>query len=263
MAQEKKRIKILCIGNSFSEDTIHYVAEIARAAGYQDVLAANLFIGGCPIRKHYENIKNDLPAYRYGRNDGSGWIDTPDTRISDAVLAEDWDWISIQHGSSYGAVYTRDECYQDLEALVKEVKALARSRTKIAFNMTWVGEPYYDRPEMLAFNRDQKRLFEAICAITERLVLPAPGIDLVCPTGTAVQNARTTALGDRMSRDGYHLSLDVGRYLAGLTFFKTLTGECVAGLNWRPEGVGEQDVELILKSVDRAIESPFAITTIL
>ena len=31
-------------------------------------------------------------------------------------------------------------------------------------------------------------------------------IDLIAPTGTAIQNARATSIGDTLTRDGYHLS---------------------------------------------------------
>ena len=52
MEKPNQKLKILCIGNSFSQDTTAYVAEIAKAIGYEDVVIANLYIGGCPICKH-------------------------------------------------------------------------------------------------------------------------------------------------------------------------------------------------------------------
>ncbi len=258
-----KHIKILCIGNSFSEDTTSFIVEIANSLGFSDAVVANLYIGGCPISKHYNNLQNDLPAYRYDRNNGSGWTQTPEYKISDAIKEQAWDWISIQHGSSYGGKYTDEESYKELPDLVKEVKRLAGDKTKIAFNMTWVGEPSYNHAEMLAFNRDQIRYFNAICDITRRLVAPIANIDLVCPTGTAVQNARTTVLNRRLNRDGYHLSIDVGRYLAGMAFLRALTGEPVDNAAWNPQGVSDVDKEFILKSVNMAMEKPYCISEIL
>lgn len=257
-----KSVKILCIGNSFSEDTTSCVADIAKSLGFSDLVIANLYVGGCPISKHYDNLKNDLPVYRYDRNNGSGWTQTPDFRISDAIKEEKWDWITIQHGSSYGGSYTDEESYKELSELVKGIKLLADEKTEIAFNLTWVGEETYDHCEMLAFDRNQKRYFNAICDITQRLVAPISDIVLVCQTGTAVQNARTTVLKGRLNRDGYHLSLDVGRYLAGLVFLRTLTGVSVDNINWMPQGVGEEDQKLILKSVNMAIKNPYCISEI-
>lgn len=256
-------MKILCVGNSFSVDTTTYGVQIANALGLSDVVVGNLFIGGCPIAKHYDNLKNSLPAYRYYRNDGSGWSQTPEYGIREAVQEADWDWISIQHGSSYGGRYVEKDSYNDLPALVSSLKRLAGDRTKIAFNMTWVGEPTYDRPEMLAFNRDQERYFRAICRITQELVAPIPGIDLVCPTGTAVQNARTTPLNHRLCRDGYHLSRGVGRYLAGMAFVRALTGLPVDQVSYEPQDVSREDKALILRSVNMAMEKPYCISRIL
>lgn len=39
---------------------------------------------------------------------------------------------------------------------------------------------------------------------------------MIIPTGTAIQNARTSFVGDHMNRDGYHLDLKIGRYTAAL-----------------------------------------------
>ena len=258
-----KSIKILCIGNSFSDDTTAYVAEIAASSGFSDVLVANLYIGGCPIDKHFENLKNDLPAYRYSCNDGSGWVKTLDFKIADAIRADRWDWICIQHGSSHGGRYTDVESYKNLAELVALVKSIADPETKVAFNMTWVGEPSFDRPEMIEFNRDQERYFEAICAITESVVAATEGIERICPIGTAIQNARTTDLNHKLNRDGYHLSMDIGRYIAGLAFLSALTRIPVNNVEWKPFEVSDDDKALVIKAVMMAMEKPFCISTIL
>lgn len=41
-------------------------------------------------------------------------------------------------------------------------------------------------------------------------------IKMIIPTGTAIQNARTSFVGDHMNRDGYHLDLKIGRYTGRL-----------------------------------------------
>lgn len=42
-------------------------------------------------------------------------------------------------------------------------------------------------------------------------------IKMIIPTGTAIQNARTSFIGDHMNRDGHHLDVKVGRYTAACT----------------------------------------------
>jgi hypothetical protein len=38
------------------------------------------------------------------------------------------------------------------------------------------------------------------------------------PVGTSVQNARTSYAGDTVTRDGFHMNYDLGRYMAALTW---------------------------------------------
>jgi len=252
-------MKILFIGNSFSEDTSRYLAEIGLAAGEKEMTVANLYVGGCPIERHHLHLSEDLPAYRYSKNDGGGWQITPDFKISRAVEDEFWDVIAIQHGSK-NARYTDPDCYQHLASLVQKVKSFAKKTPRIVFNMTWVGEKDYRHHELVHFDGDAFQMYRGICRITEDLVQKTPGIDQVTPTGTAVQNARNTPLASRLSRDGYHLSLDLGRYLGGMAFYYALTKKKAVVIPWAPENVTEEDKKWIVCAVNAAIEHPFQCT---
>ena len=44
-------MKVLAIGNSFSEDATRYLHDIAKADGVA-LEVANLYIGGCPLDRH-------------------------------------------------------------------------------------------------------------------------------------------------------------------------------------------------------------------
>ena len=65
-------MKILCIGNSFSQDATRYLSRIGKAAG-TGIKTVNLYIGGCPLKTHSFNILEDQPAYAFefnGENTG-------------------------------------------------------------------------------------------------------------------------------------------------------------------------------------------------
>ena len=49
-------MKILAIGNSFSQDELRFLHGIAKSAG-QEVMTANLYIGGCSLETHIKNIR--------------------------------------------------------------------------------------------------------------------------------------------------------------------------------------------------------------
>ena len=51
------------------------------------------------------------------------------------------------------------------------------------------------------------------------------GISTIIPSGTAIQNARTTSLGqdsNALTRDGLHLTLGVGRYIAAMSWYESI-----------------------------------------
>lgn len=250
-----KNFKILCIGNSFSVDTTWRTPEVATALGIE-LTVGNLFIPGCPICRHYENITRDLPAYTYYHNDGGEWTSTPDFKISEAIHSDDWDYISIQHGSSGGNSYIRPECYADFPALVQAVKALAPAHTKIVFNITWAAEPFHHHRDLRTHTGSQLSLMNNIIRITRTLVEPTPDLYRTIPTGIAIQNARTK-LTYPLTRDGYHLSKDSGRYLAALTFLCTLTGINPDQLTPDPE---VQNQAVLIKAAQLAIERPNVVT---
>lgn len=250
--------RVLSVGNSFSVDTMEYVAEIAKACGFETVKLGNLYVGGCSIRRHFANVQEGAAIYEYFVNGGDGWSSSLEHTAEAIVKSEPWDVISIQHGSADGSRYAEAVYYEKLPALVAQLRAWA-PQAKIAFNMTWVGEPYLTFSEIVDYGGDQQRLYEAIASLTETVVVPTEGIDLVSPTGTAVQNARA-ALDFELTRDGYHLSLDVGRYIAGLTFFKTLTGVSIDGISWAPSGVDEAVKAVAVAAANCAVQTPFAVT---
>lgn len=257
-----EEIKILSIGNSFSVDTMEHVANIALSLGVKSVKLGNLYIGGCSINMHFSNAENDSSSYIYYTNIGKGWNHTENFKISDAIKNENWDFISIQHGSGDGGFYSDPKSYEKLPALIKYVKSLAGEKTKIAFNMTWVAEPTHTHHEIVSYGGDQMLTYRKIAETTQNTVLATEGIDILSPVGTAVQNARTADLPSLLTRDGYHLSYGLGRYIAGLTFFKALTGCDIEKTEWCPDGVNEKEKACALRAALSALENPFDITEI-
>ncbi len=60
-------MKILSIGNSFSQDAQRYLHCLAKHDG-TELKTVNLYIGGCPLRKHYLNMLDNNTAYDFEFN---------------------------------------------------------------------------------------------------------------------------------------------------------------------------------------------------
>ena len=254
-----KSLKILFIGNSFAVDTMEHAPEIALNLGVKSLKFGTLYIGGCSIEMHYENAVGDLPAYAYYTNLGEGWEKTEEYKISDAVKSEDWDWIAIQHGTKGTSRYTSPECYEKLTPLIEYIKNLAPSHTKIAFNLTWMGESTRQHHEILSYGGNVALMREKLVEVTREMILKNPLVDLLVPTGTAIENARTSHIG-LLTRDCYHLSMDKGRYIAALTLISTLSEIDAANISWMPDGVDEYAKAVAIESVLNAQKAPLAIT---
>ena len=251
-------LKILFIGNSFAVDTMEYAPDVAKALGVKKVKFGTLYVGGCAIGMHYEHAINDMPAYVYYTNDGDGWTETKDYKLSDAIKSDDWDYIIINHGTHGEHRYTSAQCYEKLDPLIDYVKNLAPKDVKIAFSLTWIGEPTSNHHEIKSYGGDVVTMRNNLVEVTKQTVLKSK-IDFFIPTGTAIENARTSRIG-LLTRDGYHLSLGVGRYTASLTFISAITGLAIDDIDWSPLGVTEYEKKVAIESANNAIKTVFDIT---
>lgn len=255
----KDSLKLLFIGNSFSEDTSRLMPSIALSLGVKHLKLCHLFSPGCSIPHHCIQLENDMPAYRRDVTDGALPVSTHFVRARTAIEEEEWDWIVIQHGTRDGSRNTDPASHAKLPQLIRLIRQHAWPGAKIAFNMTWIGEAWHQHPEIVSYNGNQLLMYEKVAAIARDVLSPMEELDLVCPTGTAIQNARALGM-EKLSRDGYHLSMDVGCYIAGLVCFGALTGTDIGSVGWRPLGMVDAVQRQAVQASQAALKKPFEIT---
>ena len=253
--KEDGTLKILTIGNSFSDDTMEYVWQIADDLGISAKLG-NLYIGGCTLNTHATNAKRDAAAYEYRTNSRGSWSTVKNHKMSDAIRSENWDFISLQQASGSSGVA---RSYSELEYLIGYVKELCPD-AKIVWNMTWAYQQDSTHSEFPNYQRDQMTMYNAILGAVEEKVRPQKEIFAVIPAGTAIQNARTSYIGDHLTRDGYHLTYDLGRYIAGLTLVHELTGMSVENVTYAPNGVDATLQKIAIESAMHAVQTPGSVT---
>ena len=88
-------MKILAIGNSFSQDATTYLHQTAQAQGVE-MEVYNLYIGGCPLEKHALNLETNEPAYEAQFN---GVPTGRMVSIREALHYCQWDAIITQQAS--------------------------------------------------------------------------------------------------------------------------------------------------------------------
>lgn len=254
-------LKILAIGNSFSEDAVeNYLHELVSESG-TPIIIGNLFIGGASLDLHWENAQNDAPAYDYRKiNLGGVKTNTGNTSISAALNDENWDYISFQQVSGQSGQF---ESYEGpLPQLVNYVKENNNtSETSYILHQTWAYSSTSTHADFPNYNSDQEVMYNSIVDAVRRAQI-LTDMDYVIPAGTAIQNARNTFLGESFTRDGYHLSLNLGRYTAASTWFEALTGNNVIGYSFAPEGLSEVEVEIAQHAAHAAVQTPDELTAL-
>lgn len=248
-------LRILTIGNSFSDDAMEYVWQIADSLDVK-VSLGNLYIGGCTIETHASNAKNNSSAYAYRTNKKGTWNTVFNYNLSDAIKSQDWDYISLQQASGSSGMA---DTYGDLQYLIDYVNELKPEHTQLVWHMTWAYQQNSTHNEFYKYSKDQMTMYNAIVSTVNSKVLTTE-IENVIPNGTAIQNARSSYLGDNLTRDGYHLKYDIGRYIAGVTLFAKLSGVSVAELEWAPYNVDENARNVAIESAMNALKSPFTVT---
>jgi hypothetical protein len=130
------------------------------------------------------------------------------------------------------------------------------------WHMTWAYQDDYESSNFERYDSDQMTMYNGILNAVNENVLTDSRIRMVMPSGTAIQNLRTSYLGDTLTRDGFHMSYDIGRYTVGLTWYCMLTGRNAASVTALPDKFPaiELDLAVIREAVDNAIATPYEIT---
>lgn len=250
-------VKILAIGNSFADDGIEYLDEVARSAG-KHIIVANTYIGGCSIERHLDNARHDRPAYHYRKNVDGQYSEERGTTLLEALKDEEWDYIVFQQVSSLAGQYST--YFPDLAELMDYVRAHATNpHVQYALQQTWAYAKNSTHPGFFRYGKNQQAMYDDVVFSYDQ-VAKRLHITIVIPTGTAIQNARSSSLGDTLCRDGYHLNLKYGRYTAACAWFETFFGESSIGIAYRPDGVTEQQAAIAQHSAHAAILCPTAVT---
>ena len=222
---QKNTFKILSFGNSFTLYPTMPLSSLLTAAGADQSKFVFKFsyFPGASLSDYLTHIKNDdEPAIgdRY-YSAGGGTLPVTTKGGVRTVLSQDWDIVVLQQKSSSAKNYSTYEPY--LTELVKLIRTYCTNpRVCIAFHQTWsVNQGNYTAQDAEWTN---------ICNAVKSVV-GNNGIDVIIPSGTAMQNARHTSLfyntGNAtnhylMTDDTGHPADGVGRYVLACAWYQSL-----------------------------------------
>ena len=227
----KEPLRILDIGNSYTEDATHYIPSIAAAAGAKTGYSLYKAVRGSASYKTWVNAYNDRDKSGYylvrSYGDTISEVGTGKAVAGDGSLFRTalengkWDIILIHQLSSYANNFD-PWGGTDAAGYLKELITIIREtnpQATIGFLLIHSYRSSYGNN----VEKSSLKRWENIATATKKLKLNY-GIDFVIPYGTAAQNLRATYLNDsyEFSTDGTHLASGLGDYVAACCYWEML-----------------------------------------
>ncbi|MDO5571790.1 MAG: DUF4886 domain-containing protein [Bacteroidales bacterium] len=242
----------MAIGNSFSEDAVeNYLYDLGKDKNIKFIIG-NLYIGGCSLERHRNNSVSNSKDYSYRKINKDGVFTTKNNQTLEYALKdENWDYISFQQASPLSGI--ESSYFPYLTELKKYVNNnCSNNNVKYLFHQTWAYSNNSQHSGFKNYDKNQDKMFLFIKASSQDAIKKAD-LDIMVPSGTAVQNVRNTEIGDNLCRDGYHLDKRIGRFTAACAWFEAITKIDVTTNSYTPEDISKES-SLIKKSVHKAFE---------
>ena len=241
-------LRILAIGNSFTEDAMQYMDAMVKASGIDisRICVSTLTEGSSNfetwLNKDYEN-----KVFSLNRVTGTA-VMQHEGKLRE-LLHQNWDVIVVQQSSTLSYDWKSFAYLKGLEE--KLLMYCTNPGLCLAFQLVW-SHDHSEMPYVLEGNI-------ACC----KKMMNRYGIDLIIPTGVAIQNARDTRLNDDMylTRDYWHLNKGMARYIATATWFESLFkpvfNVTVMDNSCQPDGKNAyDDIVLAKQCVIKAVTDP-------
>lgn len=265
-------LRILAIGNSFSDDGMDHLPALLENLGVKNVELARLYVGGCTLARHTEFYNNNQAAYLFYHSKAgeNRWTSQNGVSIQQALAMGEWDIITMQQASGFSGMYDSYTPY--LGRLIEAVKK-AQPQAELVWHMTWSYSSDSNHKHYKHYNNDQQQMNSAIDNCLHTLLAEFDEIERIVPSGTAVKSLRKSAINNYpkdLTRDGFHMGHGAGRYTLACTWYETLvepyTGKSMMGNTLRVCGglVSVSDIVALYcqKAAKMAAKHPFKVSNI-
>jgi hypothetical protein len=241
-----ERFRLLAVGNSFSEDALYYLHDICAAAGVP-CKVVNLYIGGCSLQRHYENLLSGEQVYEYQCN---GCFDGQIVSLQQVLVEDTWDYILMQQASHDSG---RWETYEPwLSQLAEELRQSCPD-AELLLHKTWAYEQDSTHDAFERYHCSQQEMYDALSECYQKAALQI-GVRLI-PSADVIQAVRRE-IGFRyeqgeqsLCRDGFHMHMVYGRFLLGALFYVFLTGKNICENPFCPDGAEEDKIQTIRRNI--------------
>ena len=265
-----KSLKILAIGNSFSNNALKYLPILAKELGIEEVIIGKLYVGGCTVDGHWSRAESgaDYESFQVNTTGDTNWTTYPagQRSLNYALSLYDWDIITMQQGSPLSGMPTS---LGNLQNLIDYVNARKTNpNAKLYWHMTWAYSQFTAHSGFANYNNDQMTMYQAIVDLTKNYIVPNECFTGIIPAGTAVQNYRGKDINNASIEkdyitlpDGYHLR-DYSEVLVAMTWLRTLTGLSLDAIKCNSHSditFARTYLRSLKKSADNAYLNPYEV----
>ena len=238
--------KLLAVGNSFSEDALYYLHDVAKADG-MELKVVNLYIGGCSLERHWNNVLTESKDYLYELN---GQSTERYVSVNEILKEEKWNYIITQqasHDSGMEGTY-----FPYLNQLLDYFKSICPA-AEYLLHKTWAYEIDSNHSEFGRYHCSQQEMYEKLSKCYD-IAAQKTGMRLI-PCGDVIQAVRKTPpfryeLGEKsLCRDGYHMDMIYGRYLLAGGIYTFLFRQDIRKNNFVPEGADMETLNVIKRCI--------------
>lgn len=223
----KDSLKVLHIGNSFTNNSTAYLSNMVQRAGINvSDMCLYKCVRGSGSFSSFINCWNDNDRSGYSISKVIGGITLPvassatpydGSNIRKAFTDCKWDIIIIQQVSNYSHQYMLWNQNNSGGYLPELINLIRTYQPQAAIGINMVHAAY-------KYNSDTNNLYQLIADSYQQFCTDY-GVDFIIPYGTAVQNIRQSSINTTeygFSYDKSHLTPGIGLYVACATYYETL-----------------------------------------
>jgi hypothetical protein len=262
-----KAVRLLTIGNSFSQNATRFLNDLAKAGGHQ-LTHRPIVVGGASLELHATKFQN----HERDPNDANGRYSNGQS-LKQMLLADRWDIVTIQQAS----IKSHDvETYRPFAMQIRNYIQDHAPQARLLVHETWAyrsDDPRFtnkskeesEPPTQLAMYRGLKSAYGIIAQELRADLIPVGDAFFLAESDAKwgyradsefnFQAAKPTSLpnqmhslhvgwrwqksgndAQRLSMDGHHASV-AGEYLGGCVWYEVLFGESCIGNSFVPAGI--------------------------
>lgn len=269
-----KTVKILTVGNEQAVDRAQYLVPMARELGIEIILG-HLFIPGGYLSSSAGGTSSGNTAFNFYKFEGDAWKTASGYSLQRALQEEDWNYILLSQTMGLagdletiqGSIAEHHYLYSLAMYISYNTKLGGKTKytAKVLWNMTWAFEDTATYADFGKYDFDQMKMYDAIVSTTQTALANSQVkkyVKGVIPTGTAVQNLRTSYWFDGITRDGSNLSY-MGKILSAMMLLRSVVGVDINNLtfeSYEELAFAKPDLAVLKEAVNNAYAKPYEVT---